>query len=93
MTVPYDRLVAERGYEGAFSSVRRHVAAWRRARARGGGDGMRLAAGCDVDPAKRASVAQQYPDVRVEADFRALLDGTVTPHCAERYDEKRIHSI
>jgi hypothetical protein len=20
-------------------------------------------------------------------------DGTVTPHCAERYDEKRIHSI
>ena len=35
----YDRLVAERGYEGSYSSVRRHVAAWRRERARGGGDG------------------------------------------------------
>ena len=45
--------------------------------ARGGVDGMRLAAVCDIDPAKRAIVAQQHPDVRVEADFRALLDGTV----------------
>ena len=36
----YDRLVAERGYEGSYSSVRRHVAAWRREHARAsGGDG------------------------------------------------------
>ena len=26
----YDRLVAERGYEGSYESVRRYVAAWRR---------------------------------------------------------------
>lgn len=35
----YDRLVAERSYEGSYSSVRRHAAAWRRERARDGGDG------------------------------------------------------
>ena len=45
--------------------------------ARGGVDGMQLAAVCDIDPAKRDAVSQQYPGIRVEADFHALLDGTV----------------
>ncbi len=35
----YDRLVAERGYEGSYSTVRRFVADWRRSRASGGGEG------------------------------------------------------
>jgi transposase len=32
----YDRLVAERGYEGSYSSVRRFVAEWRREHGQGG---------------------------------------------------------
>ena len=35
----YDRLVGERGYEGSYSSVRRHVREWRLRRAAGAGDG------------------------------------------------------
>ena len=45
--------------------------------ASGGVEGMQLAAICDIDPNKRAFAAQQYPGVRVEADFHALLDGTI----------------
>ena len=44
---------------------------------RGGVEGMQLAAVCDIDPAKREALAQQYPGLRVEADFHALLDGTI----------------
>lgn len=32
----YDRLVEERGYEGSYPTVRRHVAEWRREHSRGG---------------------------------------------------------
>ena len=39
--------------------------------------GMQLSAVCDIDPAKRELVARRFPGVRVEADFRALLDGSV----------------
>ena len=35
----YDRLVEERGYEGSYPTVRRHVAEWRREHSRGGGEG------------------------------------------------------
>lgn len=35
----YDRLVRERGYGGSYSTVRRHVAAWRRDHARSPKDG------------------------------------------------------
>lgn len=45
--------------------------------ARGGIEGMQLCAVCDIDPAKRALIAQRFPGVRVTADHRQLLDGTV----------------
>lgn len=35
----YDRLVAERGYEGSYSTVRRFVREWRLSRAAGAGEG------------------------------------------------------
>lgn len=35
----YDRLVAERGYGGSYSTVQRHVREWRAARRAGGGEG------------------------------------------------------
>ena len=40
-------------------------------------EGMTLAAVCDIDPAKRALVAQRFPGVRVAADHHELLDGSV----------------
>ena len=49
----FDRLVAERGYAGSYSTVRRFVADWRRSRAAGGGEGyleLEWAPGfCQVD--------------------------------------------
>ena len=39
--------------------------------------GMRLAAVCDIDPAKRAVVAERFPGVRCAADFHELLDGSI----------------
>lgn len=35
----FDRLVDERGYEGSYSTVQRHVREWKLARAAGAGDG------------------------------------------------------
>ena len=35
----HDRLVAERGYEGSYSTVQRRVREWRGARRAGGGEG------------------------------------------------------
>ena len=45
--------------------------------ARGAVEGMRLAAVCDVNPAKLAVVAERFPGVRCEEDFHALLDGSI----------------
>ncbi|MBQ2929871.1 MAG: Gfo/Idh/MocA family oxidoreductase [Clostridia bacterium] len=39
--------------------------------------GMQLAAVCDVNPAKRAVVAERFPGVRCAADFHDLLDGSI----------------
>ena len=36
----FDRAVAERGYAGSYSSIRRYVAAWKRDHAQGPGDGF-----------------------------------------------------
>lgn len=77
----YDRLVAERGYGGSYSSVRRHVAAWRREHARGGDGYLEL----------------EWAPGTAQADFgnfRAVLAGVPTdlkllvvtlPHSNARY--------
>ncbi len=45
--------------------------------ARGEVEGMSLAAVCDVNPAKLDAAAERFPGVRCEADFHALLSGSV----------------
>ena len=66
----YDRLVAERGYGGSCSTVRRFVADWRRSRASGGGEGyleLEWAPGaCQVDFGNfRAVVAGEALDLKL----------------------------
>lgn len=66
----FDRLVAERGYEGSYSTVRRFVADWRRSRAPGGGEGyleLEWAPGaCQVDFGNfRAVVAGEALDLKL----------------------------
>ena len=66
----YGRLVAERGYEGSCSTVRRFVADWRRSRASGGGEGyleLEWAPGaCQVDFGNfRAVVAGEALDLKL----------------------------
>ena len=78
----YDRLVAERGYEGSYESVRRHVAAWRR--------------GHDVLAARGFLELEWAPGIaQVDfGNFRCVLDGMPTdakllvvtlPHSNSRY--------
>ncbi len=58
------------GYGGIGSAHTRCIA-------QGGVAGMRLAAICDIDPAKCALAAERFPGVRIAADFHELLDGSV----------------
>ncbi len=39
--------------------------------------GMRLCALCDVDERRRAALAEQYPQMRITADYHELLDGSI----------------
>lgn len=77
----FDRLVAERGYEGSYSTVRRFVADWRRSQAAGGGEGyleLEWAPGaCQVDFGNfRAAVAGE------DLDLKLLV--LTLPHSNER---------
>ena len=58
------------GYGGIGSAHTRCIA-------QGDVAGMRLAAVCDIDPARRALAAERFPGVRVAADFHELLDGSI----------------
>ncbi len=77
----YDRLAAERGYEGSYSTVQRFVREWRLARRAGGGEGyleLEWAPGtCQVDFGNfRAVVGGE------ELDLRLLV--VTLPHSNDR---------
>ena len=45
--------------------------------AQGKVEGMTLEAVCDLNPARLEAAAQRFPGVRCEADYHALLDGSI----------------
>ena len=70
MTTLHQVRAAVIGYGGIGSA---HTASI----AQGKVKGMTLAAVCDINPARLDIVRERFPGVRCEADYHALLDGSI----------------